>query len=278
MENKELGYYLAGLIEGDGSIWTPKNFKSSNGRVYNPQIAFSFDIRDKALFEYLKNKLNSGSLYQEKGRNAGVFRVIETNALLKIINLINGKFRTPKISRLYRAIDQINMKHKVKIEKLPLDNSELDSNPWLAGFTDADGNFHISLEGIYGSNESFSRGRVKCGFAITQSTMYKLTGESCVPFMTDIANLFQCKLNYRAGNTIAFVAGADSKHNLTINYFSKYPLMSSKYINYLDFLKGLEYLGKPLTDEEILEVQKIKNSMNNKRTYYNWDHLKNFYK
>jgi hypothetical protein len=36
-------------------------------------------------------------------------------------------------------------------------------------------------------------------------------------------------------------------------------------------------LGKPLTNEEIIEVQAIKNSMNSKRTIYNWDHLRNFY-
>jgi hypothetical protein len=33
-----------------------------------------------------------------------------------------------------------------------------------------------------------------------------------------------------------------------------------------------------LTNKEILEIRDIKNSMNNKRTYYNWDHLNNFYK
>jgi len=125
------------------------------------------------------------------------------------------------------------------------------------------------LEGPYGSNGSLSKGRVKCTFSIVQSLIHKSTGESCIPFMTEIANLFQCKLIYRKDSTLTFIAGANSKHYLTINYFDKYPLMSSKYLNYKDYVRGLNYLGKCLTIEEIIEIQNIKNSMNNKRTYFN---------
>lgn len=52
--NSQLGFYLAGLIEGDGSIWTPRTFKSVNGRKYNPQKAFSFHIKEKFFFRTLK--------------------------------------------------------------------------------------------------------------------------------------------------------------------------------------------------------------------------------
>lgn len=45
--------------------------------------------------------------------------------------------------------------------------------------------------------------------------------------------------------------------------------MSSKYLNYLCFLKGLNYLGKRLTEQEILEIRAMKNSMNNSRIEYN---------
>jgi hypothetical protein len=33
-------------------------------------------------------------------------------------------------------------------------------------------------------------------------------------------------------------------------------------------------LGKRLTNQEIIEIKNIKNSMNRNRTLYNWDHLK----
>ena len=196
-----------------------------------------------------------------------------------MINMVNGKFRTPKIKYLYKAIDHLNVVHNTNIEKLPLDKSILESNAWLAGFTDADGHFQISLEGSYGLNKSryISRGRVKCIFSIKQRVIDKLTGDSCLPFMSKIANSFQCKIKYESKNEMSFLAQADSKHHLTKSYFNKYPLMASKYLDYLCFLQGLSYLGKRLTDQEVTNIQKIKNSMNKNRTYFNWYHLYYFY-
>lgn len=272
--NSQLGFYLAGLIEGDGNIWTSKTLKSAKGRINNPQIAFTFHLKEKPLFAKLKTVLDTGSLYQETlNKNFGKYRITETNKLIEVINLINGKFRTPKIKYLYRAIDHINKIHNTDIEKLPLDNSNIESNAWLAGFTDADGHFQISLQGVYGSNNSLARPRVKCTFSVKQRVIDKRTGDSFVPIMSKIAEFFQCNVNYASNNAMTFLAQADSKHHLTKSYFDKYPLMTSKRLNYLCFLQGLNYLGKRLTDQEIIEIKTIKSSMNNNRTFYNWDHL-----
>jgi len=272
--NMELGFYLAGLIEGDGNIWTSKTLKSPKSRINNPQIVFTFHEKEKPFFTKLKTIFKTGSLYKEKLNNTYKYRISETNKLIELINLINGKFRTPKIKYLYRAIDHINLIHKTNIEKLPLDNSNIESNSWLAGFTDADGHFQINLGGTYGLNKVVSRGRVKCTFSIKQRVIDKPTGDSCVPFMAKIAEFFQCKIIiYKSKNEMTFFAQANSKHYLTKSYFDKYPLMTSKRLDYLCFLQGLNYLGKRLTDQEIIEIQKIKGSMNRNRTYFNWDHL-----
>lgn len=45
--------------------------------------------------------------------------------------------------------------------------------------------------------------------------------------------------------------------------------MSSKYLNYICYVKALNYLDKRLMKKEILQIQEIKNLMNNKRTNYN---------
>lgn len=276
--DSQLGFYLAGLIEGDGNIWTSKTMKSPNGRVYNPQITFTFHSKERPLFELLKAIFKKGSLYQETSLQYCKYRITDTENLIKLITMINGKFRTPKIKYLHRAIDFINLKHNVTIPKLPLDVSDFNSNPWLAGFTDADGNFLVSLEGEYGLTNSTVRGRVKCVFSIKQRAIDKPTGDSCVPFMSKIADLFQCKILYKSENEITFLAQADKKHYLVTSYFDKYPLMTSKYLDYISFVKAFDYLGRRLTDKEIIEVQSIKNSMNTNRKHFNWDHLQNFYK
>jgi hypothetical protein len=93
--------------------------------------------------------------------------------------------------------------------------------------------------------------------------------------MSKIAEFFQCNLHYASENEMTFLVQADSKHHITISYFDKYPLMTSKHLNYLCFLQGLNYLGRRLTDQEIIQIKAIKNSMNNNRTFYNRDPLDN---
>lgn len=159
----------------------------------------------------------------------------------------------------------------------------------MAGFIDTDGTFSIKLEGSYGSDDSEVRGRVKCVFSLNQSALNRITGESNLTFMTDLANFFKVNLNKKvvkcpgpgfikpSYDALVLFAQSDKKHYLIASYLTKFPLMTSKHLNYLCFYKGLSYLGKRLTPEEILEVRNIKNSMNNKRTEFNWDHLNFFY-
>lgn len=103
-----------------------------------------------------------------------------------------------------------------------------------------------------------------------------MTGDFCVSFMSKIADFFQCKIKYESENEITFFAQENSKHYLIKFYFDKYPLMTSKRLDYLCFLQALDYLGKRLTNQEIINIQKIKNYMYNNRIYFNWDHLNIF--
>lgn len=129
ISNSQLGYYLAGLIEGDGCIWTSKTLESSNGRAYNSHITFAFHEREKPFYMYLKYALNTGSISKVKLTNTCIYRISEKDKIIEVIKLINGKFRTPKIERLHKAIDRLNLLYNINIEKLPLNNSNLSSNP-----------------------------------------------------------------------------------------------------------------------------------------------------
>lgn len=53
----QFGYYLAGLIEADGSIIIPKE-----GSTNSPTISIIFNIDDKPLALCIKNRLDFGSI------------------------------------------------------------------------------------------------------------------------------------------------------------------------------------------------------------------------
>ncbi len=54
--------------------------------------------------------------------------------------------RTPKLEALHRLIDILQDKNRIiGITKMPLDMSPINSNSWLSGFTDADGNFNVII-------------------------------------------------------------------------------------------------------------------------------------
>ena len=91
----QLGYYLAGLIEGDGSILVRKGEREAIA----PIIVFTFGKNEIPMYEKLKEIVNYGYINVEKN---GICRYAITNpdSVIHIINLVNGKFRTAKIHAL----------------------------------------------------------------------------------------------------------------------------------------------------------------------------------
>ena len=81
-----------------------------------------------------------------------------------LVKRINDKFRTPKLEALHRLIYWLNKYNKFdKLDLLYLDNSKLDSNAWLAGFSDCDSNFLIT----YSNSNGIAKG-IKLEFRISQ--------------------------------------------------------------------------------------------------------------
>ena len=150
--NSKFYSYLAGLIEGDGCFYipfansakVPKNYRDNNNKIISPLITIAFNSKDLPLALLLQKNLNMGQIYKIKGKNAYYYRISNLKNLIKVINLINGYMRTPKINQLYNLIDYINARG-FNINKLPLDNSSLNSNAWLSGIIEADGHFAVRV-------------------------------------------------------------------------------------------------------------------------------------
>ena len=67
---------------------------------------------------------------------------------------------------------------------------------------------------------------------------------------------------------------------ILISYLEKYPLFSSKYLNYNDWKLVVNLIAnkKHKTMQEKDEIRLIRDGMNNNRTQFIWDQLLFFYK
>lgn len=128
----------------DGSFNVPKIIKDNKGkgkkRVAGIEIVGN--VKDFPAYEFLKFRFG-GNIYRTKGKNTVRWRIKEFKSVVNVVNSINGKLKSLKINRFYSMIDFLNLYYGTKTDKLPLDNSLLNSNAWLAGFIDSDGCFQI---------------------------------------------------------------------------------------------------------------------------------------
>jgi len=281
-----LGSYLAGLIEGDGSIIIPTKLKNSANKLQFPIIKIPFPTKDLPFFELLVNVI--GGKIQNTTGDYKIWAVQNKESLIKIIVLINGQMRTPKIEALYRLIDWVNSYgklHEGPINKLPLDQTSLLSNSWLAGFIEADGHFYCSFE----LNKDSLAVDMHRYMSISQRQVYHRESEfgiSYEPIMINIQQTLNAptltKINRDRGKSteqgyLVRISSKDSCQSL-INYFNIYPLWTTKYLDFIDWHKFHKLKSdKGQFLEKTQQVIAIKNSMNNRRTNFNWEHLKSFY-
>jgi hypothetical protein len=141
-EYKDIGSYLAGLLEGDGHIDIQSD--DSTSKKVNPRLVFTFHKNNLSMFKQLNEYIGSGFFKTGLG-NSMRYIVADKQGVIKLINLINGKLRTPKVITFHKLIDKLNLSESLDISKLPIDISALDNNSWLAGFTEADGYFGVFI-------------------------------------------------------------------------------------------------------------------------------------
>jgi hypothetical protein len=268
---QNLAHYLAGLIEGDGYISI-----TTQNRVI---LGITFNIKDRPLAEKLLNILGKGSIVIRSG-NSIELRFSSKKTLCNIIELINGKFRTPKIEQLYKLINWMNKQHSMDIKNLPLNDSSILNDSWLSGFIDADGHFYIRN----------SLKQIICKFSLEQRMIYPKTNESYNFILNKICLALNVKLNSRIREGAAPASQEQQKDSyyiirvenqnsikLLIEYLDIYPLLSSKHLDFLCwkivFNEIINKNHKTVEGRKIVSEQK--GQMNDSRIFFNWDHLKN---
>ena len=95
---------------------------------------------------------------------------------------------------MYKLIDWVNDSKTYSslientLEKLPLDNSKLESNAWLSGFSEGDSSFQIR------ETEGIKYNHVSTTYEISQSRQNVTLLFSYKPIMLNIANLFLARV------------------------------------------------------------------------------------
>nr|YP_010424018.1 hypothetical protein NQV51_mgp37 [Aspergillus sclerotioniger]USH57616.1 hypothetical protein [Aspergillus sclerotioniger] len=270
-------------------------------KKYLPKILIVFSLNDSPLAEKLISITKVGKLYNKSQQGCVIWHIQKIEDVIKMINLINGYMRTPKIEALHRAIKWYNDFYKTSharseraregtnIEPLGLDQSPLNSNAWLAGFTDGDGNFSINLtnrkkKGVITTKRVQAFFRIEIRQNYHRDCSVEQGGISYFNIMNIIARYLDVNLYSRSREQKDkfFFSYLVMSHNIqshikVIDYFDRYPLYSSKYLAYKDWKYVVQQIilraGKPLTVKDIFEIEKIKAQFNKKRTQFDFSHL-----
>ena len=210
LSDDELGYFLAGLIEGDG--WFGKK-----------QLHIIFSEDDTSLAYLIKKRIGYGNIYKIKNKKAVIYICKNLKGLSILLSLINGKLISHyKFEQLinYGYSEDFNIEILPPLKKLSLNNY------WLAGFTQADGCFHISV---------IKSKTHKTGYSVRLEYSLKQNDNLPLKLLYDLlkkGNLSQ----YSSGIWCYKSTGFSTAYDL-INYFDKFHLFGGKNVNYLKFRK-----------------------------------------
>ena len=269
----QLGYYLAGLLEGDGYISIPALGNTSLNRILNPRIVFTSHINNIQLYAYIQSKLGGIGRFQYNN-NSIRYIIGDIKGIELIINLIHNKLRTPKNLTFNKLIKFINEKYNLSFKESILDKSNLLGNSWFTGFVEADGNFYIKITEFKPKSDTRIRSiseNISLRFKLDQRLYDKPTCLTMLPIMEEIAKCFLCNLSeyktLKSGQVLSISVTSISKLKIIIEYFNIYNLLGIKYDDFLDWNKVYQmFVNKEhLTLEGKQKIKIIKSNMNSRR-------------
>lgn len=269
----QLGSYLAGLIEGDGTIVVPKKERSEKGKLNYASIQIAFAAKDLPLAVMLIKLVGHGSISKRKGSAAYILSIINHQGLLHMVSLLNGHMRTPKwfaFSELIVWLNKRNPSLRSKLIILPMDSTPLTSNSWLSGFIDADGSFQVR------TSLKSKQTRLGCSLVISQARTAK-NGDDMLPILSTIADVFEVNVNLIRGDRknpqYRIRTSTVQSNTAVVQYLDKFPLYSSKRLDYQNWRSIVHYFIEGIHWHNVDSIVLIQSQMNDRRTVFNWDHL-----
>lgn len=232
LNDNDFGYFLAGLIEGDG--WFGKK-----------ELHIIFSETDISLAYYIKKRIGFGNVYKIKHTKAVRYICKHQKGLLFILHLINGKLVS---NYKYEQLIKHNYTEDCNITILPPSNIISLDNFWLSGFTQADGCFHISVVKSKTHKTGYS---VRLEFSIKQKDEIPL---KLLYNTIKMGNISKYHTQIWCYKSSGFKTAA-----VLIEYFDAFNLFAGKYVSYIKFRKVYIMItkGRHLEQEGIIKIKSI---------------------
>lgn len=233
LNKEDFGYFLAGLIEG-------------NGGFRKKELHIIFAEHDVSLAYNIKKKIGYGKVSNIKGKKQVKYICNHSTGISLILSYINGKFVSKyKYEELinHSYNDEFNFNILPPLNKLSLDNY------WLAGFTQTNGGFFINV--LLNSEIEKTGYSVKLEYSLKHRDDLPLNLLYLILKNGDISQSMSGISCYKSTD---FKTAAN-----LINYFDKFNVFTGKYKDYLKFRKVYIMIteGKHVQDKGIKKIISI---------------------
>ena len=241
--SEEFGYWLAGLIDADGSI-----------KKYG-HLQITFNSKDLCVGKYIKKVIGQrGYLYKFKKVRAYDYRCGDKQSLKMLSYLIVNKLRLPKKINYFNE----RLAPRVGSELCQINKSPVSTeNHWLAGFIQGDGSFQIRIRKLQKRSKNHQ-------IEITLNIELK---DECL--LKQIKATFGGFVGYRKSKDTYYY----NSINLTnatklVTYFDKYQVIGPSYRLYLCWKRALNIVQtkQHVTPAGFEEIKALKAYMTQLRT------------
>lgn len=232
--DSEWGYYLAGLIDADGSLTDIRH------NVPKPNITICFHLKDQSLAHKIRQYIQYGTITKIKNKNAIKYVLTKKFGIIKLLSVLSGKLLVPsKIERYVlfcnkygvdvAPLEPCGTKHNVQLHSSPSPSPSLTSNHWFAGFIDGDGSLQIKL--IQRPTQAQARLQLQIDQHIVNKHILQLIRDAFGGNLYDRKNQPSCYYNSTSYKVYMGL----------ITYLEKYQLCSNKYKEYIIWKRAYHY-------------------------------------
>ena len=239
--------WFIGFSEGDGSFIS--SVTKADGKTRN---FFYIVQKDPKILHYIKRNLGFGLVKQRSDDGHFFYYVSDQKNIDRLIRIFNGNIVVEKVSKRFEKwfieYERGYTKVKDKVSFLPFDPDRSKSllnleNPWLCGFTDAEGCFSGRIESIR---------HVKLKFSIKQRYSSSI--------IKNLRSLFGYVSPVEKEYEVFETCNKDNLIKIS-NYFCVHQLKSNKKISYNRWRRVL--LLRDQEDRSDKSIKKFKRLLEN---------------